>query len=211
MIAGLVVLGLLGLLALLVWGLSGGWDGLRPQAGPDDGRVVSARRGAGSELDDLAARTAATAGGQPVASVRFDRCAKGQNNFKVRDGYTLRCELTEAVVRRSDGGDVTVTAASLDAALRAAGWSAVAAREMTLRDPQRSVLQQTRSGSYDRGRSRQLLEVVVTSRASSPFVPPLPSGPGVTITGDVAGYRQALDAEGLKVVTLTTVRYFEDS
>ncbi len=213
MISGLVLLALLAILALLAWGLAGGWDGLRPQASSDDRRVVGARRAAGGELDDLLASTAAAmGGGQVLASVRYDRCEKGQNNWKVHDGYTLRCELTEAAVRRADDAQVTATAARFDAALRAAGWSAAAAQQMTLpADPQRSVLDSTRSGSYARDGRRHLLDVVVTSQANSPFVPALPTGPEVETTGDAAGYRQALAADGPKVVTLTTVRYFEDS
>lgn len=199
--------------ALFVWAVAGGWDGLRPAASADDRRVVSARERAGAELDDLAARVQRTLGAREVlATVRYDRCEQGQNNWKVRDGFTLRCELTQAVIQRPDGADaVTPLAAQVDAALSAAGWSPTSATEMTRpAQPDRSFLERTRSGSYQRDAQRHRLAVVVTTSADTPFAGPQPTSDSAVVSGDVAAYRDALAAPGLKVIAQTTVRYFQD-
>ncbi len=204
----------LAVVALLVWAVSGGWDGLRPAAGADDRRVVDARQRAGAELDDLLARTQRSLGrGTVLATVRYDRCEQGQNNWKVHDGYTLRCELTEAVVQRPDAGEeVTPLARRVAAALTADGWTATGGGdEMTLpAQPNRSFLERTRAGSYHRDGQRHRLAVVVTTDADSPFVGPQPTGGSAVVGGDVTAYREALATPGLKVVAQTTVRYFED-
>ncbi len=220
----LVAIGAVGALAavgLLVWALSGGWDGLRSRAEPDDQQVVAARQRSHGELDALTSATLATVGGRERARVRFDQCRTGQNNWKIHDGYTLRCELADSVVLTPDDGDVTAIAARLDAGLQRAGWRPVGIRnEMSLsEDSDLSYLRRTRTGHYQRSDDERLqLDVGVTVRSSSPVTGDLPYDPAVDVEGDVTAYREAVRgaADAVpgtgqpRVVVHTTVRYFED-
>ncbi|MEO7745737.1 MAG: hypothetical protein ABIV05_05865 [Actinomycetota bacterium] len=111
----------LALLAALAWSFSGGWDGIRPQPQAGDRRVVRARERAAAPLDRLTASTLPVVGGAELVRARTDECREGQNNWKIHDGYKLRCELTDVVVRTASEADVSTVAARVDAALRASG------------------------------------------------------------------------------------------
>ena len=105
--------------ALFVWSFSGGWDGIRPQPEADDRRVVRARDASGAELDQLTASTLGLLGAPELARARTDECQVGQNNWKVHEGYKLRCERTDVVVLAAPVNDAAVTAQRVDAQLRA--------------------------------------------------------------------------------------------
>jgi hypothetical protein len=216
-----VVVGVLAAVGLFVWAMSGGWDGLRGQAEPGDRKVVAARHAASGELDSLTTSTLRTVGGRELARVRYDQCVQGQNNWKIHDGFTLRCQLADSVVVAPDGEDVTSVAASLDAALVAGGWVQVGPRnEMTLpAEPDHSFLRSSRSGSYQRADDpSRLLQVGVTTRPDSPVTGDLPYDSSVPVEGDVSAYHQALQGARTargdvqpRVVVHPSVRYFEDS
>lgn len=93
LVAALIVA--LAFFGLLFWSLSGGWDGLRPAAQPTDAKVVAARSAARGPLDTADAEVSAAlvpVTGQPAATGSFDGCREGDNNWKIKDGYTLRCQ-----------------------------------------------------------------------------------------------------------------------
>lgn len=216
-----VLLGILAAVGLLVWAFSGGWDGLRGQADPHDRKVVAARDGSRDDLDALTRETLGAVGGRELARVRFDGCQQGQNNWKIHDGYTLRCELADSVVLAPTGGDVTEVAAAIDQALQRDGWRPTGVRnEMTLaNDPNLSYLRATRSGHYQRlDDERRQLDVGVTVRVDSPVVGDLPYDSSTTVEGDVSAYRDALTARAgtqpgsrePRVVVHTALRYFDD-
>lgn len=216
-----VVVGVLAAVGLLVWAISGGWDGLRGTAQPDDRPVVAARERSRGELDTVTARAVRSVAGRELARIRFDSCAHGQNNWKVHDGYTLRCELADSVVLAPDAADVTAAAAQIDEALQRDGWRSTGIRnEMTLpNDPNLSYLRSTRSGHYQQlDDERRQLDVGVTVLADSPVTRDLPYDPSVDVVGDVAAYREALrggagaqpGAREPRVVVHSVVRYFED-
>jgi hypothetical protein len=143
----LVLLGVLAFGAWLGWVLSGGWDGLRPKAQPDDRAVVAARQAAHAPLDQLTEHVLAGLQRPAVsgrlemveaARVRVDGCEEGQNNWKIHSGYTLRCELTDVVslgltgAAQPDRGQapasdlpslLTALAATVDADVRRDGWT----------------------------------------------------------------------------------------
>ncbi|GAB3591367.1 hypothetical protein GCM10027446_09070 [Angustibacter peucedani] len=213
-LAVVLVLAFLAVVGLFVWAMSGGWDGLRPGASADSRKVVKARQSAGGQLDVLAAGTVQLVGaGEPVARLRYDHCYEGQNNWKVHDGYTLRCELVELVVVQAPGGDVTATAAHLARTVTAAGWTSYGvADDMTSPpDPDRSYQQQTRSAHYQREGERHQLDLVVTSRGDTPFLATNPLVSDHVVSGDPDALQAALAADGLKVVATTSLRYFDDS
>lgn len=216
-----VLLGVLAAVGLLVWAFSGGWDGLRGQAEPHDRAVTAARDGSRHDLDALTRETLAAVGGRELARVRFDDCQQGQNNWKIHDGYTLRCELTDSVVLApARAGDVTALAAELDRALQRAGWRPLGVRnEMTVPDdPNLSYLRATRTGHYQRGDDRHQLDVGVTVRDDSPVGADLPYDSSTTVEGDVSAYRAALTPRAgvqpgsrePRIVVHTALRYFED-
>lgn len=222
-VALLVVLAAVG---LFVWAFSGGWDGLRPGAQPADREVVAARREARGSLDRLTSRTLSAVGGSELARVRFDQCEHGQNNWKIHDGYTLRCELADSVALTPAGGDVTGASAGIDASLRRDGWVPTGLlNEMTEdADANRSHLLATREGTYHRDDDeRLLLTVRVTVRTPGPAYGLLPYDPDVQVEGDVDAFRRAVEgplprphdatpgrSPLPRVVVHTTVRYFED-
>ncbi|KQX69666.1 hypothetical protein [Angustibacter sp. Root456] len=220
-----LLLAALAAFGLFVWAFSGGWDGLRPQAEPTDRDVVTARSTARGALSALTADVLRDVPGTELARVRFDQCEHGQNNWKIHDGYTLRCELTDSLVLRPAAPDVASVAGRLDAALRHDGWAQAGSRnEMTQpADAGASYLLTTRTGSYYRTRDLpQELSVTVTVRRDPPGVSALPYDPSVPVEGDVEAYRRALQgpdrtASGVpgtapvpRVVVRASVRYFED-
>lgn len=212
-LVGLVMIAVLAVAALLTWALSGGWDGLRPTASPDDRAVARSRERAGPELDALTERTLTSTGqGRVLARLRTDTCTQGQNNWKVRDGYTLRCELSDAVVLAAPDASVTAAGARLQAAATTAGWVVQGTSELTQpAQPDRSFLEQARAATFTRDDSRLRLQLGVTVRGTTPLPGDIPYDQGAEVSGDTAAYRQALGPPGeLRVVVRTTVRYFED-
>lgn len=223
----LLLAALLAAVGLFAWAFSGGWDGLRGQAGPDDREVVAARAGARDHLAQLT--TAAlrsvqsAAAGSELARLRFDQCREGQNNWKIHDGYTLRCELSDSVVVSPAQGDVTTVAGSLDAALRHDGWAPVGVRNEMTQDAAggRSYLLAARTGRYQRGADEELTISVSIDRPTG-VSGQLPYDPSVTVEGDVDAYERATRGSGgtrpgttggapvPRVVVRTSVRYFED-
>ena len=211
-----LLLAVLAAFGLLLWAFSGGWDGLRGSAQPGDRAVVSARRDARGTLDGLTAQalrsvSAGSGSGGELARVRFDQCEHGQNNWKIHDGYTLRCELSDSVVLSPASPDVTAVAAQVDAALRAGGWQPLGITDEMTQDaePDHSFLRQTRTGEYQRAAGQELT-VGVSVRSPSPVTGDLPYDPEVKVEGDVEAYRSAAQAAAPRVVVRTTVRYFED-
>jgi hypothetical protein len=216
-----VLVGVLAAVGLLVWAFSGGWDGLRGQADPHDRAVTAARDGSRDDLDALTRETLGAVGGRELARVRFDGCRQGENNWKIHDGYTLRCEMSDSVVLAPTGaGDVTAVAAELDQALQRAGWRPLGVRnEMTVpADPNLSYLRGTRTGHYERGDERHQLDVEVTVRADSRGTADLPYDSSTSVEGDVSAYRAALTPRAgtqpgsrePRLVVHTALRYFED-
>jgi hypothetical protein len=63
----------------------------------------------------------AAVGGKIVARASEDDCYRGQNNYKVHDGYDHRCTIRRAVVAGFDG-DFRQRIRVLDRRLFAAGW-----------------------------------------------------------------------------------------
>lgn len=228
-LAAVVVLAVVAAVGLFVWALSGAWDGLRGQADPSDRQVVAARREARGSLDTLTARALGAVGasvaGREAAKVRYDQCRQGQNNWKIHDGYTLRCELSDSVVARPASGDVTSVAARLDAGLRGDGWAPTGVRDEMTQDARAgdASVVLTRTGAYHRPDDDRLtLTVVVTVRPDHVWGD-LPYDPGVRVEGDLDAYRRALQgpdptpsaaqpgrAPAPRIVVHTSVRYFED-
>jgi hypothetical protein len=118
-VGSVLVLAPLAAAAVFVWSFSGGWDGIRPQPEADDRRVVQAREASGAELDRLTAATVGLLGAPELARARTDECQVGQNNWKVHEGYKLRCERTDVVVLAAPSNDVALIAQDVDARLRA--------------------------------------------------------------------------------------------
>ena len=221
-----LLLAALAALGLLAWAFSGGWDGLRPHAQPTDREVATARAAARDHLTRLTTAVLRSvqrgAAGSELARVRFDQCRQGQNNWKIHDGYTLRCELADSVVVSPAQGDVSAVAGRLDAELRSDGWVPVGANnEMTQDAGGRSYLLSTRTGRYQRGTDEELT-VGVSVRSSSPVPGDLPYEPSVTVEGDADAYQRAAQGAGgtrpgatggapvPRVVVHPSVRYFED-
>lgn len=130
-LGSVVLLVLLGVGALW-WGLSGGWDGIRPAARPDDRRVVQAREDGVEPLAALVdpVEDALTAGGAAVGRVEVEGCEEGQNNWKIQDGYTLSCAQASVLAATSATPTVQGTADDVDARLRELGWRPTSYGEM---------------------------------------------------------------------------------
>lgn len=216
-LVGVALLAVIGFVVLLYWGLSGGWDGLRGAAEPGDRAVVSAREGSAARLDPLTAAAVAAVGGTEVARVRVDRCEEGQNNWKVRDGYTLRCERQDVVVLDVPADGVLATTRAVDARLRAAGWQArsdggLATAEADGPGSHQRTLDYTRPSSS--GAPAAGLTVGVADQGEEPAYGLLPfaGSDTATVEGDRAALEQALTGyPGTRVALSTSVRYFEDS
>jgi hypothetical protein len=130
-LGSVVVLVLLGVGALW-WSLSGGWDGIRPAAQPDDADVVEAREAGHEPLDRLTdpLETALTDGGTGLGRVEVEGCDEGQNNWKVQDGWTLSCAQASVLGATSAAGSVEQGASEADTAVRALGWAPTSYGEM---------------------------------------------------------------------------------
>lgn len=114
------------------WSLSGGWDGIRPAAQPDDRRVVQAREDGAQPLAELAdpVEDALAAGGAGAGRAEVEGCRQGQNNWKVTDGYTLSCAQATVLAATSATSTVQGTADDVDARLRELGWRPTSYGEM---------------------------------------------------------------------------------
>lgn len=221
---GVLLLAVLAAFGLFVWAFSGGWDGVRSQAEPSDREVVTARGQARDELTSLTTEVLRSVPGTQLARVRFDQCEQGQNNWKIHDGFTLRCELADSVALAPRSGDVSAVAAQIDDALRRAGWTPIGAlNELSAPTaPDRTHLQSSRSGTYTKGPAGRLeLRVGVSRRGPTPVPGDLPYDPSVTVEGNVEAYRSAAGSPygGVadpsathepRVVVHPSVRYFED-
>ncbi|RRD03300.1 hypothetical protein EII34_14640 [Arachnia propionica] len=88
-------------LGRVAWEFAGGWDGIRPQAEPTWGTVVTAREEALAALpaqqDELDALITPITG-EPRARGTLDGCTKGVNNWKIHHGYTLSCATAAVAV-----------------------------------------------------------------------------------------------------------------
>ena len=96
-LAGVGLLGFLLLFGMLWWTVSGGWDGIRRQVQPDDRQVVTAREQALATLPERQASLNRTFG-EPLAHGTVDACHGGRNNWKLSEGYTLRCSTAVVAV-----------------------------------------------------------------------------------------------------------------
>lgn len=194
------------LTAVFLWGFSGGWDGIRPGAQADDRRVTRARTASSATLDQLTSRTLSVSGGQELARVRTDRCEEGQNNWKIHDGFKLRCERTDVLVLTTGETTLAATAAELDARVRSAGWLPV--YDGAGLDEHLSAGRA--EGSYRRSADdRQTLSLTVVGEGSTDGL--LPTYGDTTVEGDLDVARAALSATGaVRVVVRPTVRYFDD-
>ncbi|MDO5068201.1 MAG: hypothetical protein Q4D96_13045 [Propionibacteriaceae bacterium] len=102
LVLGVLVLGLfLAPLGYTAWQFGGGWDGMRPEADPMSPPVVAAREEAVAALpaqqDELDALITPITGA-PLARGTLDGCTRGQNSWKIHDGYTLSCATTAVTV-----------------------------------------------------------------------------------------------------------------
>ncbi len=136
-LGGVVTLVLLGV-GVLWWSLSGGWDGIRPAAQPEDRRVVDAREAGHEPLAVLADPTATALAevGVALGRAEVDQCSAGQNNWKTEDGWTLSCSQASVTGWEATGtttGQVDATATDVDARLRSLGWVPTSYGEMELR------------------------------------------------------------------------------
>ena len=122
-LASVVAVLLLGFGAF-VWSFSGGWDGIRPAAEPDDRAVVAAREAGRDPLEALAGpvEQGLATGGSVLGRAEVDQCSTGQNNWKIQDGWTLSCSQATVLGGAAGGTSVQAAAADVDARLQALGW-----------------------------------------------------------------------------------------
>lgn len=130
-LGSVVLLVLLGV-GWLTWTLSGGWDGIRPAAQPDDRRVVEAREAGSEPLAVLAdpVEDALAEGGGGVGRVEVEGCEEGQNNWKIQDGWTLSCAQASVLAATSAASSVQAAADDVDARLHELGWRPASYGEM---------------------------------------------------------------------------------
>jgi len=190
--------------AVVVWSFSGGWDGIRPQPEPDDRRVVQARAASGAALDRLTAATLPLVGGAELARARIDECQVGQNNWKVHEGYKLRCERSDVVVLAVADIDDVGGVERLAGRIRAAGLTSVYSGSELGIDG-------SRDGRYvtggDQGGS---VLVTVVARPAQTYQDPTLGLDPPDVQGDPAGVIAALAQPGASVVVLrTTVTYLQ--
>ena len=116
----LVILLVLCLPASACGGLLGGEDN-GPPPDPLAVPIREARAVATEAADEALEGAVAAVGGRVVARGSEDDCYRGQNNYKVHDGYDHRCTIRRAVVAGFDG-DFRRRIRLLDRHLFAAGW-----------------------------------------------------------------------------------------
>lgn len=203
-VAAVVVLVPLALAAWFFWSFSGGWDGIRPQPEPDDRQVVRARERAPQPLDRRTAATLADVGGAEIARARTDECRQGQNNWKIHDGYKLRCELTDVVVLTAPAARVREAAARLDARLRAAGYQPMYDGAGLAEPNSGGILEK---GSYHGPNGDLGIEVLTAGGGLDSFA----TSDAPVVSGDAEQVRAALAQPGVvRVVVHVTEQYFDD-
>jgi len=116
----LVVLLVLCLAASACGGPLGGEDN-GPPPDPLAAPIREARAAATKAADEALEDAVAAVGGRVVARASEDDCYRGQNNYKVHDGYDHRCTIRRAVVAGFDG-DFRKRIRLLDRRLFATGW-----------------------------------------------------------------------------------------
>lgn len=206
-VASVVLAGLVLFAGMLWWSLQGGWDGIRPQAQPTDREVQSSRDQARSSLDASIEETLDPArsalGSAPASTLTADGCEHGQNNWKVHDGYTLRCTAgTIAVFRLAATSDATSVSARLGESLLAAGWQP---------DPEGLQVNgdgTAADGRYRRGEDRLSVRIDPPGRYVPIDVPGYFSDWSRT---DVDALKAAVaDQNGSTAVLVVSRTYFED-
>lgn len=193
----------LALLAVLAWSFSGGWDGIRPQPQAGDRRVVRARERAAAPLDRATRATLPVVGGAELVRARTDECREGQNNWKIHDGYKLRCELTDVVVVTAPDPGVPDASTRVDAALRTAGLRPP--YDGAGLDPPRYP--GTASGSYVGPAGDVGVTVTQGGTGGDPFL----LSDAHVVSGDAAAVRAAMSRPGgVRVMVRITRTYFDD-
>lgn len=131
-VVGSVVTLLLLAAGALWWVLSGGWDGIRPAAQPDDADVVEARDAGHEPLGRLAGpvEEELALAGTPLGPQSVDECAPGQNNWKIEDGFTLQCIQARVLGVETASTSLQGAATDVDATLRSLGWEPASYGEM---------------------------------------------------------------------------------
>lgn len=207
-VAGLALIVVLGLAGAFIWGMSGGWDGLRRQAQPDDRPVISARAAGQAPLEHASSSTRAALTstlGPPVAVGMSDGCTPGQNNWKIQDGYTLRCEAATLTTYAlpAEGLDAP-TASALTRAFEADGRADHSALEAVAADRSESAL-------YARG--RQSLRVSVEPGGAEGLFLTYPGQFDSEPEGpvEVVDVKEAIASSSTPTVTIVLSNtYFED-
>lgn len=111
---------------LLVISFSGGIDGvisdLKPAPNPESSSIVAKRNVAKDSISNSFIELERQIGFSSYATSTHDRCYKGQNNWKVKDGYAHRCDyrLTKYY---SFNGDFRQEMLGFDQKLLSLGWS----------------------------------------------------------------------------------------
>ena len=210
-LGGAVTLVLIGVGALW-WGLSGGWDGVRPAAQPEDRDVVDAREAGHEPLAALADPTAAALAevGADLGREEVDQCSEGQNNWKIQDGWTLSCSqasVTGWEVAGSTTAQVDATATDVDARLRSLGWVPTSYGEMELR-----ATGENAEGRYehpDDPEATLVVDVAAPGQAD-PYVSLGRYGP-TREEGDAQPVLDALaSSSGVTVLAVVERTYFQD-
>jgi hypothetical protein len=95
-----------------------------PPPDPDAEDVAAARKDATARADVELGRAVEALGGKLVGTGSDDACYRGQNNWKVHDGYDHRCTVRRVAAVTFDG-DFRRRIAGFDKRLFADGWGCV--------------------------------------------------------------------------------------
>ena len=207
-VGGVGALVLLGV-GVLWWGLSGGWDGIRPAAQPDDRDVVDAREAGHEPLAALAHPTAAALAeiGADLGREQVDQCSSGQNNWKIKDGYTLSCSQAWVIGTTTRATSADAAAAEVDAAVRALGWVPASYGELEVYASGANA-----SGRYEHpdDQGAVLAVDVVAPGGADPYVSLGEFGPEYE-EGDASPVVDAVSASrSVAVLAVVERTYFED-
>lgn len=115
--------------------LNGGWP--VPRTDPDDPRIEAALERwtpVWQERHEAMVAELEAAGLVVLAVNEVDFCREGQNNWKVRDGYGLRCSQTWQVVLGAPAGDPTTTVTAVHEVAEAASEASVTSEGPGTRD-----------------------------------------------------------------------------
>ncbi len=199
-----IVICVLALFGVLWWNLEGGWDGIRRPAQADDRAVVRARA---DVREPLRATTAETDGalratlGEPVTGT-VDSCEPGQNNWKVHDGYTLRCTAGHVLLYTAAPQTPLDTVVAQTRHLADAGWRPEPEFDL-------EVYGDTASARFQRGPDHLRLRIEPPTEFSGLDIPDSYDGWN---DHDVRAVEQAAgEADGILVTVVVTRTYFEDS